>query len=166
MEENINMIINMLKAEKTLLMTKYEKNKAEIWKCDLLIKYYLDLKSNLIVNLNKKRNSLAEYNSIINMLDNIPNTVLDIFKSFISENGFIEKALDIEEEILEIQEKNSKIDSKLIQIKKRKKRLNEKNERINKKILFIDEQLGKPIELVDESCIRKKLSHKQPKNKK
>lgn len=166
MNEKINMIITMLEAEKTLLIAKKEKNNAEIWKCDLLIQYYMEIRLNLLTNLNERKESLNEYNYILELFDKIPTSILEKFKSFVTENKFIEKAIDTEEEVKEIEENENEIKKSILKTKKKKKKLLEKNKSIENKIRFIDEQLNKPIESLDEGSIRKKLLHKHSKNKK
>lgn len=166
MEENINTIISMLESEKTLLEAKKNKNIAEIWKCDLLIQYYIDIKANLLTTINEKQKSLNGYNDIINIFDKIPSALLDKFQSFAKENSIVEKALELESEISDLQADENDIKRKILQIKRRKNKLIKKNENIENKILFIEQKLGEPINLIDENSISKKLSRTTSKHKK
>ncbi|MBR2841035.1 MAG: hypothetical protein IKF01_04100 [Bacilli bacterium] len=165
MKDKIEMIITMLETEKTLLQLKKEKNNAEMWKCDLLINYYMEIRQEMFIRLNRKRNDLNEYNSILSLLEKIPSKLLDKLESFISENNYLEKVIDTEQEILEIEEKDSDIKNTIIQIKKRKKQLIDKNANIEKKLILIDEKLDQPIDMIDEITINNKLLHKKTKHK-
>lgn len=166
METDINMIINLLEAEKAALLAKKAKNETEINKCDLLIEYYMNLRFNLFTQINEKRNSLNGYKTILSLFESIPESILYKFNKFITENKFIEKSLDTEEEIESLSEKDKEIKDNIINAKKRKRKLIEKNINIEKKITFIDEKLQTPTNLIDEHSINKKLSHKNSKKKK
>ena len=166
MEEKINMIISMLESEKTLLEAKKEKNNAEIWKCDLLIQYYIDVRINILTSINENKNSLNGYNDIINLFDRIPNSILEKFQAITKEIGLLEKTLELEDEISELQSREMEMKENILHTKKRKRKLIRKNESIENKILFIEEKLTGPMDLIDENSISKKLSLTNSKHKK
>lgn len=147
-------IIKELELKRDLLIIEKEKNNMEIWKCDQLIRYYMDARRRLFSSINSNRDSLQECEIIIEIAELMPSFVSERMASRIKDKA-LERIDMLRDEMNVLESHNYDAKLQTYNVQKKKEELLAYNKTIESEIDSIDDRITQY--LIVESPIKTRV---------